>query len=361
MTLRSAVDADGRFLAHTMDVVFDGGAYAATKIGPGVLPGGVFQGMAPYRVPHVRMEARAVYTNSVPGGIMRSPGELQGVWAAESHVDMIARELGPGPDRVPAAQRHPRRRHRRHRREDARAAGRGGAASACNRRSRDDAGAGSRTRHRSGHAPRRRRPLADARHAAARRARAGRDSACRTRARARTPSPSGWWLLRSASPPERVSVKYASTLGGVFDSGAGGSKSTHAIGAVAMQTGSELKQRLQELAAEVMGWPVGRDRAGRRPLRGRQRERVVRRGRGPHRARWAGAGRGHACSRAGARRGRRRRELHRVCHRSRGRPGHGRSQDRGRAAGRRRRHDHQSRWRTRASSGAASASGSARR
>ena len=59
MTLRSALDADGRFLAHAMDVVFDGGAYAATKIGPGVLPGGVFQGMSPYRVPHVRMEARA--------------------------------------------------------------------------------------------------------------------------------------------------------------------------------------------------------------------------------------------------------------------------------------------------------------
>src|SRR5439155_6070202 len=41
--------------------------------------------------------ARAVYTNNVPGGIMRSPGELQGVWAAESHVDMIARELGLDP------------------------------------------------------------------------------------------------------------------------------------------------------------------------------------------------------------------------------------------------------------------------
>src|SRR5205085_10673933 len=85
------------FLAHTMDVVFDGGAYAATKIGPGVLPGGVFQGMAPYRVPHVRMEARAVYTNTMPGGIMRSPGELQGVRAAESHIDLIARELGLDP------------------------------------------------------------------------------------------------------------------------------------------------------------------------------------------------------------------------------------------------------------------------
>src|SRR5205807_5998371 len=50
----------------------------------------------------------------------------------------------------------------------------------------------------------------------------------------------------------RVAVRYASTLGGVFDSGAGGSKSTHAIGAVAVQTGTELKKRLEELAAEVM-------------------------------------------------------------------------------------------------------------
>ena len=56
---------------------------------------------------------------------------------------------------------------------------------------------------------------------------------------------------------QRVSVKYSSTLGGVFDSGAGGSKSTHAIGAVAVQTGTALKERLQDLAAEVMGWPAG--------------------------------------------------------------------------------------------------------
>jgi CO/xanthine dehydrogenase Mo-binding subunit len=55
----------------------------------------------------------------------------------------------------------------------------------------------------------------------------------------------------------RVAVRYTSTLGGVFDAGAGGSKSTHSIGAVAVQTGTELKQRLEELAAEVMGWPAG--------------------------------------------------------------------------------------------------------
>ncbi len=255
MTLRSALDADGHFLAHTMDVVFDGGAYAATKIGPGVLPGGVFQGMAPYRVPHVRMAARAVYTNSVPGGIMRSPGELQGVWAAESHVDMIARELGMDP--IEFRLRNVTR--------DGDADVTGSKAHvpqgpAVLTRLKDELaerslppghglGVGLGTRHvGDGRSQMRLTLLPDARvqvevglpdqgagsHTVAQRVVAA--------------------ALGVSS--SRVSVRYASTLDGVFDSGAGGSKSTHAIGAVAMQTGAELKQRLQELAAEVMGWPA---------------------------------------------------------------------------------------------------------
>jgi CO/xanthine dehydrogenase Mo-binding subunit len=255
ITLRSAIDAEGHFLAHTMDVVFDGGAYAATKIGAGVLPGGVFQGMAPYRVPHVRMEARAVYTNTMPGGIMRAPGELQGVWAAESHVDMIARELGldpiefrlrnvthDGDTDVTGAKVHvpqgaavlQKLRAELSRRPLSPGRGRG---------------IGLGTRHvGDGRSAMRIRLLPDARvqvevglpdqgagsHTVAQRVVAA----------------------SLGVSPLRVTVKYSSTLGGVFDSGAGGSKSTHSIGAVAMQTGAELKQHLQELAAEVMGWPA---------------------------------------------------------------------------------------------------------
>jgi CO/xanthine dehydrogenase Mo-binding subunit len=58
----------------------------------------------------------------------------------------------------------------------------------------------------------------------------------------------------------RVTVNYASTAGGVYDAGAGGSKSTHSIGAVAVDTATTLKEQLQDLAAEVMGWPAGQIR-----------------------------------------------------------------------------------------------------
>src|SRR5579859_6437905 len=256
LQLRSAVDAAGRFLAHTMDVTFDGGAYAATKIGPGVLPGGVFQGMAPYRVPHVRMQARAVYTNSMPGGIMRSPGELQGVWAAESHVDMIAQALGMDPiqfrlqnivrqgdtDVTGAAVHLPqgaavleRLQHELAARP--RVPGRG-------------RGIGLGTRHvGDGRSQMRLRLRPDARievETGLPDQGAGSHTVARRVVAAALGVDAG-----------RVVVKYASTSGGVFDAGAGGSKSTHSIGAVAVHTGTALKRRLEELAAEVMGWPAG--------------------------------------------------------------------------------------------------------
>ena len=97
MHLRSAVDADGRLLAHEADLLFDGGAYANAKPLPHLaLVGGVAT-LAAYRIPNVRIDARTVYTNSIPGGHMRSPGEVQALFAGESHLDAIARALGDDP------------------------------------------------------------------------------------------------------------------------------------------------------------------------------------------------------------------------------------------------------------------------
>jgi CO/xanthine dehydrogenase Mo-binding subunit len=95
--LRTGLDGGGRILAHAADLWFDGGAYAAAKPLPElILPGGL-DILAPYDVPAVRLHLRTVYTNAVPGGHMRCPGELQAAFASESHVDRLAAASGLDP------------------------------------------------------------------------------------------------------------------------------------------------------------------------------------------------------------------------------------------------------------------------
>ena len=95
--LRTAVDEQGHFLAHETRVLFDGGAYAAGKPLDGLVVRGGLATLSPYRVPQARLELTSVYTNNVPGGHMRAPGEVQALFAGESHVDLIAREMGLDP------------------------------------------------------------------------------------------------------------------------------------------------------------------------------------------------------------------------------------------------------------------------
>ena len=58
--------------------------------------GGVHAGGS-YRVPHIEIACLRVYTNTVPAGHMRAPGAPQTLFAVESHMDMIAHELGLDP------------------------------------------------------------------------------------------------------------------------------------------------------------------------------------------------------------------------------------------------------------------------
>lgn len=95
--LRSTVDTDGRFLSHEVSVLVDGGAYAAGKPNPDLTPAKIHVGLSGYRVPTARLEATTVYTNTVPGGNARSPGQPQSVFAAESHVDLIATAMNIDP------------------------------------------------------------------------------------------------------------------------------------------------------------------------------------------------------------------------------------------------------------------------
>ena len=95
--LKTGVQRDGTLVAHQARVVFDSGAYGGFKPTPGVNLGGASKAGGPYRIPHTDIEAVHVYTNTVPGGFMRAPGEPQTLFGSESHMDCIARELGMDP------------------------------------------------------------------------------------------------------------------------------------------------------------------------------------------------------------------------------------------------------------------------
>jgi CO/xanthine dehydrogenase Mo-binding subunit len=97
ITMRTGVKKDGRILARQVKALFNSGAYAAFKPAPSVNLGGTSMGAGVYRIPNLLIEAFCVYSNNVPCGHARSPGEPQMVFAGESHLDMIARELGMDP------------------------------------------------------------------------------------------------------------------------------------------------------------------------------------------------------------------------------------------------------------------------
>jgi len=97
MRIRTAVGADGELLAHEAVIRFEGGAYAAAKPLPSLSLSGGIATLVPYRCPNVRIDATTFYTNTVPGGHMRAPGEVQALFAGESHLDEVARRLGEDP------------------------------------------------------------------------------------------------------------------------------------------------------------------------------------------------------------------------------------------------------------------------
>jgi CO/xanthine dehydrogenase Mo-binding subunit len=93
--LKTGVKRDGTITAHQVEYFVNSGAYAAFK--PMGMIGGANQAAGPYRIPNVRIESAFIYTNLIPGGFMRGPGEPQGVFAIESQMDEIARRLGMDP------------------------------------------------------------------------------------------------------------------------------------------------------------------------------------------------------------------------------------------------------------------------
>ncbi|PYN42920.1 MAG: aldehyde oxidase [Candidatus Rokuibacteriota bacterium] len=95
VNVRVGFRRDGTLVAVECDADYDVGAYA--DIGPRVVQKGTYTATGPYRVPHVRLESRAVYTNTTPGGAFRGFGVPQLAWALESLFDVAADRLSRDP------------------------------------------------------------------------------------------------------------------------------------------------------------------------------------------------------------------------------------------------------------------------
>lgn len=86
---------DGKLVAAEVEVIEDGGAYIYTSTK--VLGNATLMCTGPYKIPNVKVDSYAVYTNHVPGGAFRGFGGPQGAFAAESQMNKLAEALGMDP------------------------------------------------------------------------------------------------------------------------------------------------------------------------------------------------------------------------------------------------------------------------
>ncbi len=94
--VKAGVKRDGTITAWQAEGYLAVGAYAAYAPIPNGLRG-VLEVGGPYRVSNVSLDVYHCYTNTVPCGFARAPGMPQGLWAGESHLDVVARAIGMDP------------------------------------------------------------------------------------------------------------------------------------------------------------------------------------------------------------------------------------------------------------------------
>jgi CO/xanthine dehydrogenase Mo-binding subunit len=256
MTLRTAMSADGHFLAHQCEAIIDGGAYAAGKVGPTlVVP--AHNTLSGYHVPVTRLEVKSVYTNSIPGGSMRAPGDPQSMFAGECHVDMIAAAMGIDPIEL----------RRRNTLRDGEPSVTGEKVHRSRAREVLDA-LERESNWTSPLPPGTGRGIAlGVRHigpgatSVVMRLLPGGEVEVITGV-ADQGGGAHTVLRRVAAAvmsvdPRRVVIRHVDTAGPAPDPGVGGQRITHVLGRAAQAGATEMKSRLEELAAEAMGWPAG--------------------------------------------------------------------------------------------------------
>ena len=253
--LKTGVTRAGTMVAHQARVLFDSGAYGGFKPTPGVNLGGASKSGGPYKIPHVRIEGLQVYTNTVPGGFMRAPGEPQAVFAIESHIDCIARQLGMDPldfrlknlieegDETPVGTRYQGIRGRQTLEAAAVAAG-----------------------YRTPKAPNigrgialgERPPAGGESHAAVT---LNPDGSVIVHTSIFEPGTGTYTILRQIVaeelqlPLSSIQVQVWDTDGVPFDTGVGGSRVTRVAGKAAYQAAGEASREVRKVAADLLDWP----------------------------------------------------------------------------------------------------------
>src|SRR5919106_5008588 len=252
--LRTGVTCDGKIIARQARVVFNSGAYAAFKPTPVVNITGASQAAGAYNIPDIRIDAYSVYTNCVPAGHMRAPGDPQVTFAVESAMDMMAEALGLDPlefrrrnllkdgDRLPSG--HPVEHVKVQETLDAAAHATHWGQS----RPRPNVGRGLAVSHR--HIG-----IGDANAQIT----VEGDGAVTLLTAAPDTGTGSHTVLRQivaetlSMPIEQVRVQVATTDVFEADSGAGGSRVTHVAGQATYQAAEELKAFIQEVAAQLLG------------------------------------------------------------------------------------------------------------
>ena len=89
--VKTAVTKTGEIVARECEIFWDKGAYG--DIGIRLVRKSGYTLPGPYRVPNLKVDSYAVFTNKVPAGALRGYGVAQSTWAIEQHTDMIAKEM----------------------------------------------------------------------------------------------------------------------------------------------------------------------------------------------------------------------------------------------------------------------------
>ena len=106
-----ALDAEGRFLALSVDSVANLGAYPS-NFGPFIpTAGGTRALVGPYRTPALHVRVRAAYTNTAPTDAYRGAGRPENVYLLERLIDRAAHDLGLDPAELAPPEPHCRKRH----------------------------------------------------------------------------------------------------------------------------------------------------------------------------------------------------------------------------------------------------------